>query len=95
MLEFCGKNTYSKVQKAYTKLWTTIHKNRAQLSGEVWSWQYDNGYQPVPLSTFSTTESNIVQLWSLTFLAVHEEDVAPSSKQPASKNPRLGRSCKA
>lgn len=73
--DFCNQDLRSKVQEAYKALWDTINKNRAQLSGEVWSWEYNNGYQPVPLSTFSTTESDIIQLWSLTFLAVHQEDV--------------------
>ncbi|KAF1971314.1 hypothetical protein BU23DRAFT_556112 [Bimuria novae-zelandiae CBS 107.79] len=73
--DFCKQDVYSKVQEAYGKLWGTINANRAQLSGEVWSWRYDNGYQPVPLSAFSTTESDIIQLWSLTFLAIHREDV--------------------
>ncbi|KAL5387945.1 hypothetical protein DPSP01_003343 [Paraphaeosphaeria sporulosa] len=73
--DFCNTECHSKVQNAYKALWDTIDKNRAQLSSEVWSWEYNNGYQPVPLSAFSTTESDIIQLWSLTFLAVHEEDV--------------------
>jgi hypothetical protein len=73
--DFCNQDVRSKVKKAYDALWDTINKNRAQLSGEVWSWKYNNGYQPVPLSAFSTTESDIIQLWSLTFLAVHQEDV--------------------
>ena len=73
--EFCTQDTFGKVKQAYQKLWETIDKNRAQLSAEVWSWKYDNGYQAVPLSAFSTTESNIIQLWSLTFLATHREDV--------------------
>ncbi|KAJ4360706.1 uncharacterized protein N0V89_001273 [Didymosphaeria variabile] len=73
--DFCGQKLRSKVGNAYEVLWETINENRAQLSGEVWSWQYNNGYQPVPLSAFSTTESDIIQLWSLTFLAVHQQDV--------------------
>ncbi|KAL5413468.1 hypothetical protein PMIN03_003681 [Paraphaeosphaeria minitans] len=73
--DFCNTDLRSKARDAYKALWDKIDKNRAQLSGEVWSWEYNNGYQPVPLSAFSTTESDIIQLWSLTFLAVHEEDV--------------------
>ncbi|KAL1600475.1 hypothetical protein SLS60_006861 [Paraconiothyrium brasiliense] len=73
--DFCNQDLRSKVRNAYEALWETINENRAQLSGEVWSWQYNNGYQPVPLSAFSTTESDIIQLWSLTFLAVHQQNV--------------------
>ncbi|KAJ4304686.1 hypothetical protein N0V90_000213 [Kalmusia sp. IMI 367209] len=73
--DFCDQKLHDKVQDAYSTLWDTINKNRAQLSGEVWSWKYDNGYEAVPLSAFSTTESDIVQLWSLTFLAIHQEKV--------------------
>lgn len=74
--DFCSQDLHDKVKKAYTALWDTIDNNRAQLSGEVWSWKYENNkYQPIPLSAFSSTESNIVQLWSLTFLAVHRQQV--------------------
>lgn len=71
---FCTTPTHQNVKQAYTKLWDTIDANRAQLSGEVWSWKYEDGYRAVPLSAFSSTESDIVQLWSLTFLAIHREE---------------------
>jgi hypothetical protein len=58
------------VVSAYNRLWDLIESNNAQLSSEVWSWNYDNGYKATPLGTFVSTESNIRQLWSLTFLAV-------------------------
>lgn len=59
------------VHKAYDKLWDSIDANRNHLSGEVWSWAYNNGtFNFVDLGALSSTESDIVQLWSLTFLAV-------------------------
>ncbi|KLU89858.1 hypothetical protein MAPG_08827 [Magnaporthiopsis poae ATCC 64411] len=57
--------------RAYNKLWDSIDANRNHLSGEVWSWAYGNGkFNFVDLGALSSTESDIVQLWSLTFLAV-------------------------
>lgn len=58
---------------AYIRLWDLIEENEAQLSSEVWSWNYDNGFVPTPLGSIVSTESNIRQLWSLTFLAVRRE----------------------
>lgn len=58
---------------AYDRLWDLIEANSAQLSSEVWSWNYNDGYQATPLGTFVPTESNIRQLWSLTFLAIKRE----------------------
>lgn len=72
--DFCGSDLHGKVKNAYNTLWAEIEKNRAQLSGEVWSWRYDNGFQAVPLSAYSSTESDIIQLWSLTFLAIGKRD---------------------
>jgi hypothetical protein len=42
----------------------------------VWTWTYsdDGGFQFEPLGALTGTESNIRQLWSLTFLAVHREE---------------------
>ncbi|PVI04049.1 hypothetical protein DM02DRAFT_726131 [Periconia macrospinosa] len=69
--DFCNDDTLrKKVISAYNHLWDLIDANRAELSGEVWSWKYDNGFQAVPFSAYSDTESDIRQLWSLTFLAV-------------------------
>jgi len=63
----------NKVQDAYTRLWDVIEANESQLSSEVWSWNYNNGFQATPLGSFVATESNIRQLWSLTFLAVRRQ----------------------
>lgn len=73
--EFCNDQIlYSKILSAYNHLWTLIDNNRAQLSSEVWSWKYNDGFEVEPLGAFVPTESNIRQLWSLTFLAVHKEN---------------------
>jgi len=73
--DFCtNTDLRNKVLSAYNRLWDTIDANRAQLSHEVWSWSYSGGkYQAVPLGSITSTESNVRQLWSLTFLAVHRE----------------------
>ncbi|KAH6633559.1 hypothetical protein C7974DRAFT_433531 [Boeremia exigua] len=70
-LDFCSDDVvYAKVLDAYNRLWDLIEANENQLSSEVWSWRYDNGFQATPLGTYVPTESNIRQLWSLTFLGV-------------------------
>lgn len=73
--DFCtNKELYNKILKAYNNLWDNIDANKKELGQEVWSWVYkDNKYEPVALSSLQATESNIRQLWSLTFLAVHRE----------------------
>jgi len=72
--EFCtNSEVHDKVVRAYNSLWDTIDANRDQLSHEVWSWQYNNGFQVAQLGSLTSTESNIRQLWSLTFLAVKRE----------------------
>ncbi|KAF1843180.1 uncharacterized protein K460DRAFT_418295 [Cucurbitaria berberidis CBS 394.84] len=77
--DFCKDTTlHSKILSAYNRLWDLIEANRAQLSHEVWSWRYDNGYKVVQLGEITSTESNVRQLWSLTFLAVHREDFGSS-----------------
>ena len=68
------------VRHAYNTLWDSIEANTAQLQGEVWSWTYNNdtsqfittplGVLPPPPGVGAGTESDIRQLWSLTFLAV-------------------------
>ena len=76
--DFCSnKDVHSKVVEAYNHLWDIIDDNKDQLSSEVWSWKYEDGkFRAVPLGELppppgqSPTESNIRQLWSLTFLAV-------------------------
>ena len=75
---FCGDDSVrSNVLVAYNKLWDVIEANSEHLSEEVWSWRYeDGGFQFVELGDLppppgtSPTESDIRQLWSLTFLAV-------------------------
>ena len=72
--DFCNETgLYDKVLSAYVYLWDLIEKNEAQLSSEVWSWSYDNGFVATPLGSIVSTESNIRQLWSLTFLAVRKD----------------------
>ncbi|KAI8936623.1 hypothetical protein NX059_007022 [Plenodomus lindquistii] len=73
--EFCTNNLlYNKILSAYNHLWDNIDENRAQLSQEVWSWKYEKGgYRVEPLGALTATESNVRQLWSLAFLAVHRE----------------------
>ncbi|KAL9094005.1 MAG: hypothetical protein Q9165_003675 [Trypethelium subeluteriae] len=76
--EFCADGqVYGNVRAAYNHLWDLIEANTAQLTQEVWSWVYmDEGFQYVPLGSLppppgmSPTESDIIQLWSLTFLAI-------------------------
>jgi hypothetical protein len=82
--DFCSDNAvYSNVKTAYNVLWDSIEANSAHLSTEVWSWTYngedkkfefiDLGALPPPPGS-SPTESDIVQLWSLTFLAVTRDE---------------------
>lgn len=72
--DFCNDAAlYSKIISAYNRLWDLIESNTAQLNSEVWSWNYNNGYKATPLGTFVSTESNVRQLWSLTFLAIRRE----------------------
>jgi hypothetical protein len=77
---FCDDvSVFDNVKLAYNNLWDVIEDNEAQLQSEVWSWTYseDGGYSVTPLGALppppgvsSGTESNVRQLWSLTFLAV-------------------------
>jgi hypothetical protein len=76
---FCtDKPVHTNVLTAYNTLWDDIEKNSAELSTEVWSWVYKNndfhvtplGVLPSPPGVGAQTESDIRQLWSLTFLAV-------------------------
>ncbi|KAF2708742.1 hypothetical protein K504DRAFT_467975 [Pleomassaria siparia CBS 279.74] len=69
--DFCNQSAlYSKIVSAYNYLWDLIEKNMAQLSTEIWTWNYNGTYTVVQIGAISATESNIRQLWSLTFLAV-------------------------
>ena len=81
--DFCDDDSvYSNVRAAYNHLWDLIDANAQYLSFELWSWTYDaevggeEGFEFIELGALpppqglSPTESNIRQLWSLTFLAV-------------------------
>ncbi|KAJ5122566.1 hypothetical protein N7448_003700 [Penicillium atrosanguineum] len=76
--DFCTDDSvYGNVKEAYNVLWESIEGVHDQLSQEVWSWVYrDGGFQVTPLGVIpppgggSQTESDIRQLWSLSFLAV-------------------------
>lgn len=74
--EFCQTSSvYDNVKSAYNMLWDSIEANEKHLSTEVWSWGYENGrFEYVDLGVYSPTESDVVQLWSLTFLAVKRND---------------------
>lgn len=75
---FCtDPSIHSNVLAAYNHLWDTLEANTENLSSEVWSWVYQDGeFRFTPLGSLpppegvSPTESNVRQLWSLTFLAV-------------------------
>lgn len=62
--------------------WDLIDANSQYLSNEVWSWTFDasTGFQFIPLGALpppagqSPTESDVRQLWSLTFLAVTRDE---------------------
>jgi len=73
---WCGDGPLrAKVVAAYNVLWDTIEANRAYLSSEVWSWTFEGGrFEVTPFGELSTTESDVVQLWSLTFLAVRRDE---------------------
>lgn len=79
---FCANTAlHNKVKAAYNHLWNLIDANSDQLSQEVWSWQYHNGkFEQIALGALppppgsSPTESDIRQLWSLTFLAVKRDE---------------------
>lgn len=75
-VDFCDDDQlHRKVLSAYSHLWDLINNNKDQLSGEMWSWKYENGFKAVPFSAYSSTESDIRQLWSLAFLAVRQESL--------------------
>ena len=80
--DFCTDSVvYGNVKEAYNALWDVIEANSAELSTEVWSWGYEGGefvFQElateVPPEGTTETESDIRQLWSLTFLAVVRDE---------------------
>ena len=79
--DFCRDEVvFGNVKGAYNALWDVIEGNKELLSDEVWSWRYDEaeggfkhaslGSLPPPPGVDGVAESDVVQLWSLTFLAV-------------------------
>jgi hypothetical protein len=73
--DFCKDSVlYKKIRDAYTRLWDLIDANKALLGAEVWSWAWNDGFQAVPLGSLTSTESDIRQLWSLTFLAIKHQE---------------------
>lgn len=80
--DFCGDEPlHAKITAAYNKLWDVIEENRDILSHEMWSWRYQEDqfvYAPLgdlpPPPGVNPTESNAIQLWSLTFLAVRRNE---------------------
>jgi hypothetical protein len=66
------------LKDAYNALWDSIERNEEFLSDEVWSWVYEDGEfrhaslgsLPPPPGVGAAAESDVVQLWSLAFLAV-------------------------
>lgn len=77
--DFCSfPVAYNNAKNAYNALRDVIEGNKDYLSDEVWSWVYKDGefihallgsLPPLP-GAGGVAESDIVQLWSLTFLAV-------------------------
>lgn len=80
--DFCTDDSvHGNVLAAYDYLWDLIEANSENLSSEVWSWVYTDGeFRFVPLGSLpppagqNPTESNVRQLWSLTFLAVRRNE---------------------
>ncbi|KAG8623784.1 hypothetical protein KVT40_008760 [Elsinoe batatas] len=81
--DFCRDPVvYGNLRKAYNALWDVIEKNDDTLSDEVWSWEYVDGKfkkaslgsLPPPPGAGGAAESDIIQLWSLTFLAVKRNE---------------------
>ena len=80
--DFCSDSAvHGNALAAYNHLWDLIEANKPSLSTEVWSWQYrDGAFDFIELGALppppglSPTESDIRQLWSLTFLAVIRDE---------------------
>jgi hypothetical protein len=77
--DFCSNGVvYGNLKDAYNALWDSIERNEEYLSDEVWSWVYEDGEfrhaslgsLPPPPGVGAAAESDVVQLWSLAFLAV-------------------------
>jgi hypothetical protein len=81
--DFCSdKVVFNNVKDAYNTLWDSIEQNKDYLSDEVWTWKYEDGQfkhaslgsLPPPPGVGGVAESDVVQLWSLTFLAVRRNE---------------------
>ena len=80
--DFCtNEAVHSNLLSAYNHLWDLLEANAENLSSEVWSWVYSDGdFEFTPLGALpppagqNPTESNVRQLWSLTFLAVGRDE---------------------
>lgn len=77
--DFCyDEVVYKNVRSAYNALWDILEASKDFLSDEVWSWVYKDGkFQQTPLGSMEAppgvegiAESDIIQLWSLTNLAL-------------------------
>lgn len=80
---FCNDAVvYNNVRNAYNALWDVIEDNEDSLSDEVWTWVYENGqFKRTSLGSLApppgvegVAESDVIQLWSLTFLAVRRNE---------------------
>lgn len=80
--DFCSDRiVYRNVKNAYNALWDVIMANKQHMSDEVWSWIFKGGQfhfsalgaLPPPPGVGGIAESDIVQLWSLTYLAVNRD----------------------
>jgi hypothetical protein len=81
--DFCSDEVvYGNLRDAYNTLWDSIEANEAYLSDEVWTWVYEDGVfrhaslgsLPPPPGVGGAAESDVVQLWSLAFLAVRRDE---------------------
>jgi hypothetical protein len=77
--DFCSNTVvYNNVKNAYNALLDNIEKNEEYLSDEVWPWRCEDmkfkhtslGSLPPPPGVGEIAESDVIQLWSLAFLAV-------------------------
>ena len=70
------------MKDAYNALWDRMEENSDYLSDEVWTWQYEDerfkhtslGSLPPPPGVQGMAESDVIQLWSLAFLAVKRDE---------------------
>ncbi|KJX96857.1 hypothetical protein TI39_contig597g00019 [Zymoseptoria brevis] len=80
--DFCSDAVVrTNVLQAYNALWDNIAANGATINSEVWSWLYQDGgfvFEPLgalpPPAGVNPTESNVRQLWSLTWIAVTRDE---------------------